>query len=73
MSDVASSPLPVGTAIRHRLHPELRGLIARHEYTDSGALSAIPYAIQWDDSDQAYALLGWFFVYASDDTVEPVR
>jgi hypothetical protein len=67
-----SVALPVGARVRHRRHPELTGLIKQHELHESGAFSPIPYCIAWDDSGRAADLLGWFFVYASDDTVERV-
>lgn len=62
--------LPVGARIRHRRHPELTGRIKAHEYNRPGVLSPIPYCIEWDSSGRACDMLGWFFVYATDETVE---
>ena len=72
--------LPEGTRVRSRQHPELTGYIKHYEWNkafrrgdDANVLSSVPYCIGWDDSARAADLLGWFFVYASDDGVEPVE
>lgn len=62
--------LEVGTRIQHRRHPELSGRIQALEYQLGGEVSAIPYNIQWDNNDLAYDLLGYFFIYASDESIE---
>lgn len=64
--------LPVGTRIRHRNHG-LTGTIKAHEWNNiqNRIISPIPYLIGWDDSERAADLLGWFFVYASNESVEP--
>ena len=64
--------LPEGTRIRSKLVPELTGVIKHWEYNRPGVLSPIPYCIGWDDSSRAHEALGFLFVYASDDSVEPV-
>lgn len=64
--------LPERTRVRSREHPELTGVIKHWEYNRPGVLSPVPYCIGWDDSAEACRVLGWFFVYASDDDVEPV-
>ena len=71
--DTAGTILPEGTRVRSIEHPELTGYIKHWEYNAPGILSTIPYCIGWDDSARACAELGWFFVYASDRSVEPVR
>jgi hypothetical protein len=64
--------LPERTRVRSRQHPELTGVIKHWEYNRPGVLSPVPYCIGWDDSGLAHDLLGLFFVYASDDGVEPL-
>jgi hypothetical protein len=64
--------LPEGTRIRDRKRPELTGVIKHWEYNKPGILSPVPYCIGWDDSGLAHEVLGWFFVYASDFSVEAV-
>jgi hypothetical protein len=63
--------LPIGTRIRSIQHPELTGYIKGHEYADSEHISPIPYLIGWDDPHLAHDIIGWFFVYADNETVEP--
>ena len=63
--------LAEGTRVRHREHPELTGVIKHYEWNAPGVLSAIPYCIGWDDSALACERLGFLFVYATDDGVEP--
>lgn len=62
--------LPVGARIRHRRYPELTGRVQNYEYHQSGALSPIPYNIAWDNNSHAADVLGWFFIYAGDESVE---
>ncbi len=62
--------LAPGQRVRHRTHPELTGYVKHYEYHESGKLSPIPYCIGWDDSHAAAQALGWFFVYAGDESVE---
>lgn len=63
--------LPEGTRIRSKEYPELTGIIKHYEWNKPGVLSPIPYCIGWDDSGAAHDALGWMFVYASDNSVEP--
>ena len=60
--------------VRHKRYPELTGRVKQYEWSDNpahkGQLSPLPYCIDWDDSRWASELLGWFFVYASDASVE---
>jgi len=63
--------LPVGTRVRSVEHPSLTGRIHQYERTPTGMLSAVPYLIRWDDPEGARRLLGWFFVYATEGSVEP--
>ena len=62
---------PMGTRVRHKHFPELAGVISRHEYHESRAISPLPFFITWDDKDKARELLGLVSWYASADTVEP--
>jgi len=62
--------LPIGTRIRSKSHPELLGTIRQYEYHENGKLSPIPYCISWDNTDKAYRLLGWMFIYSDPDNVE---
>ena len=64
--------LPVGTRIRSKSHPELLGTIRGYECHESGKLSPIPYCISWDNTDRAYRLLGWMFIYSDPDSVEAI-
>ena len=70
--------LQEGDRVRSKKHPELTGRVKHYEYNDNpkyprGTLSPIPYCIGWDDSGEACRVLGWFFVYASDASVEKVE
>lgn len=65
-------PLPVGTRVRHAKHSELIGTITRWEMHQSGALSAIPYTVIWDDQGLAEKLCGLFYWWKSDDMVVPI-
>ena len=65
--------LPIGTRIRNRQYPQLTGYIKDHEYADGDHISPIPYLIGWDDSRKASELLGWFFVYAGNEGIEPIE
>jgi hypothetical protein len=67
---IKAALLPVGTEIRHVRHPELTGYIRALEWTDRDHISPIPYNIAWDNSTQAYDVLGFMFVYACVDDVE---
>jgi hypothetical protein len=62
---------PERTRIRSTIDPTLTGVIKHWEYNRPGVLSPVPYCIGWDDSARAAAVLGWFFVYASDNGIEP--
>jgi hypothetical protein len=66
--------LPIGTRIRSVRHPELTGYIKDLEWTDRHArlISPIPYLIGWDNGGRAADAIGWLFVYAAPDSVEPI-
>lgn len=57
--------LPIGTPVRLKSDPRVIGRIRAHEYHESGFLSPIPYSVEWDNSDLAFAVRGWFFTYAT--------
>lgn len=63
--------LPIGTAIQHRTLPQLTGKIVGHEYHESGAISPIPYRIQWDNEALAATRIGGMYWWAGNDSVEP--
>ena len=62
--------LPIGTRVRHKKHPELTGYIKQHEYHESGKISPIPYNVNWDNNALASRLLGWFFIYSTNEALE---
>ena len=62
--------LPVGTRIRHKKYPELKGVIYGHEYHESGKISPLPYCVHWEDNSKASDILGWFFVYPDPENIE---
>lgn len=64
--------LPVGTRIRDTKQHGLTGRIKGYEYHESGKISPLPYAIEWDDSSAACDARGWLFVYGCNDTVERI-
>ena len=64
--------LTIGQRVRSRRYPELTGMIRWYEWNEPGVLSAIPYNVSWDDSDRAYDVLGMFFMYATDTSIEAV-
>ena len=64
--------LAEGTRIRHKRAPYLTGYIKHYEYLIGGGISAIPYCIGWDDSARAHEVLGFLFVYASDEGIESI-
>lgn len=66
-------PLAIGTRVRARRHPELTGRISGYEWNKPGVLSAIPYRIDWDSSDRAYDILGWFYYWATPRAIEVVE
>lgn len=61
-----------GAKIRHRRHPELTGRINCIEWCEPGVPSAIPYNVVWDDNRRALNLLGSFWIYQGDDSVERI-
>lgn len=65
--------LTPGTRIRHRRHPELTGRIENIERQDNGHPSAIPYCLDWDDSDRAHDVLGMLFNYGTDDSIKALE
>jgi hypothetical protein len=71
-ADEPVTVLAPGARVRHRRHPELTGRIKCHEWNERGVLSSIPYNVAWDDNSRACDLLGWFYIYAADTTVEVV-
>lgn len=62
--------LQPGDRVRHRKHPDLVGEVKCYEWTRPGVLSAIPYNVAWDDEQRASVVIGWFWIYASDDSIE---
>lgn len=71
-SDGTYAYLTPGTPVRHLRHPDLTGRIKCLEYSGHGKVSGIPYNVAWDDSDRASDLLGWFWIYATDSSVEAI-
>ena len=64
---------PIGTRIRSVAYPTtLTGTIIRHEYTDHGYLSALPYRIKWDNDHVAQALLGGLYFWRAADAVTAI-
>lgn len=64
---------PVGIRVRHRMFPELLGIIKQHERHESGCISPIPFFVVWDDRELARHLLGLMSWYADADRVEPLE
>lgn len=62
---------PLNTPIRHKEHPNLTGRIIRYEFHESGAISPLPYRVEWDDDALAREVLGVFRIYASNENIEP--
>lgn len=62
-----------GAKIRHRRHHELTGQIKHLEMREPGVPSAIPYNVVWDDNERAFDLLGWFWIYQGDGSVEQIE
>ncbi len=63
--------LPVGSRVRHNKHPELTGTIYSHEYCE-GKYSALPYRVDWDDSDKSRKLLGFLPIWPCLENLEKV-
>ncbi len=66
--------LPVGTRIRSVSNHDLTGTVDRYEWMarDPQRLSAIPYAIAWDNPTRARVLRGWLFPYATPEGIEAI-
>ena len=62
--------LRVGSRVRHKEHPELRGRIYSHEFC-MGMYSALPYTIDWDKPELARRLLGAFPMWPRLESIEP--
>lgn len=65
--------LPVGTRVRCVSNPDLVGTVDRYEWRDEHRLSAIPYAIAWDNPTRARVLRGWLFPYATVEGIEAIE
>ena len=61
--------LPIGSRVRHK-RTGLLGTIQHYEMHESGSASAVPYNVRWDDEDEAKRLLGTFWFWACDKSVE---
>ena len=48
------------------------GRIKHYEMHESGKVSPIPYNVEWVASGEASKLLGWFFIYQSNDSIEVI-
>lgn len=64
--------LPMGCKVRHKEHTELTGTIRTHEYC-KGKYSALPYTVEWDNSDLAHSLLGILPLWPRLESIEPVN
>ena len=64
--------LPIGTRIKHKKHPELIGTIRTHEYC-KGKYSALPYTVEWDNSDLSHELLGIFPIWPNWENIDPLN
>jgi hypothetical protein len=64
--------LPVGTSVRHRRFVELTGTIVKHEFHGSGAISPIPYFVEWNDKRLARKALGILFCYVGNGAIEEI-
>ena len=69
---VVRDVLPVGTRVRHREHPSLTGKIVDYEMCQGKVFSTQPYKVYWDQDDDAFKLLGWFFIYPDPDKLEVI-
>ena len=64
--------LPVGCKVKHKKHPELIGRIRKHEYC-KGKYSALPYTVEWDNSDLAHRLLGMLPIWPRLENLEAIK
>jgi len=62
--------LAVGTRVQDNQHPELKGVIRKLEFHESGKISPIPYNILWDNHELALKLRGIFSIYGGPENVE---
>ena len=72
-SGEAIDVFPAETRVRSKKHPCLAGVIMHLEYHESGAISPLPYHIQWDNDVLARKLLGAFRMWACNDGVEAIE
>ena len=63
--------LPVGRKVRHKKHTELIGTIRSYEYCE-GKYSALPYTVEWDNSDLARNLIGIIPMWPRLESIEPI-
>lgn len=73
ISGEAMDVFPAETRIRSKKHPCLIGTVVHLEFTNSGAISLLPYHIQWDNDILARKLLGTFRMWASNHSVEAIE
>lgn len=67
------TPIPIGQRVRSVANPELTGTVVVWEMHKSGALSAIPYKVQWDDEALARAVRGAFCWWGEEKgDLEPI-
>ena len=60
---------PIGTRVRHKKHPELTGRIVTHDFCKS-EYSALPYTVDWDNSDLAHKKLGLLPIWPRLESLE---
>ena len=63
---------PIGCKVRHKEHPELIGVIRTHEYC-KGNYSALPYTVEWDNSDLSHQLLGILPIWPRLESLEIIQ
>ncbi len=62
--------LSIGTRVKHKKFPQLTGRIVGHEYHSPGKYSALPYTVEWDNSDLAHELLGILPLWPNLESLE---
>jgi hypothetical protein len=72
-SGKAIDVFPAETRVCSKKHPCLTGVIMHLEYHESGAISTLPYHIQWDNDILARKLLGAFRMWAGDHSIEAIE
>ena len=61
--------IPIGGRVRHKEHPELTGKVYKHEFC-KGRYSALPYTVDWDNSDLSHKLLGMLPIWPRLENIE---